>query len=97
MAKTGLVVHLRIKDGHMDEFIDIVRAHGTKSLQLEPGCERFDVLRPGDASDGVILYEVYSDEQALQTHWNSERMAAYRERTGDLVLERAAHRCELLE
>ena len=97
MAKTGLVVRLGIKPGCMQAFLDIVRAHGAKSLALEPGCERFDVLQPVEGADTVFLYEVYSDEAALQAHWGSDRMAAYRERTRDLIASRDAQRCVLLD
>ena len=97
MARTGLVVRLGIKPGRMQEFLDIVRAHGARSLELEPGCERFDVLRPLEGEDTVFLYEVYSDEAALQAHWGSVRMAAYRERTGDMIASRDPQRCELLD
>ena len=97
MAKTGLVVKLTIEHGKMEEFLAIVRAHGAKSLELEPGCLRFDVLRPADAPDTVFLYEVYSDDEALQAHWDCERMAAYRERTGHMIAGREPSRCTLLE
>ena len=56
MAKTALVVKLTIHEGRMDEFLEVVRAHGEKSLALEPGCLRFDVLRPADAPHTVFLY-----------------------------------------
>ena len=97
MAKTALVVKLGIHAGRMDEFLEIVRAHGASSLALEPGCLRFEVLRPQDSADTVFLYEVYSDDDALQTHRDSDRMAAYRERTADMVAAREANRCTLLE
>ena len=97
MAKTGLVVKLTIQEGKMEEFLGIVRAHGARSLELEPGCLRFDVLRPRESPDTVFLYEVYSDDEALQTHWDSDRMAAYRERTRELITAREASRCSLLE
>ena len=97
MAKTALVVKLTIHEGRMDEFLEVVRAHGEKSLALEPGCLRFDVLRPADAPHTVFLYEVYGDEQALQAHWDSERMAAYRKRTREMIAAREPSRCALLE
>ncbi len=96
MAKTGLVVKLGIKPGHMQTFLEIALAHGATSLAREPGCERFDVLRPLEGDDTVLLYEVYRDEAALQSHWDSEHMAAYRERTRELVVTRDVQRCELL-
>ena len=97
MAKTALVVKLIVHEGRMEEFLAVVRAHGERTLALEPGCLRFDLLQPADAPDTVFLYELYRDEEALQAHWDSAHMAAYRERARDLLAGREANRCTLLE
>ena len=93
----ALVVQLRIRTGAMPAFLDIVRAHAVRSKELEPGCLRFDVLRPEGSADEVVLYELYRDQAALDAHRGSEHMADYRGRSGDLVAERSVSVCELLE
>ena len=95
MAKTVLVVHLSIVPDRVEEFLDIARAHARRCVEIEEGCLSFDVLVTQDAADRIILVEVYADNEALDTHWSSQQMAAYREKVKDLVVERQAHICTL--
>ena len=92
----GLVVHLDIESDHLDEFLDIVRKHGRFSVDNEPGCLSFNVLRSTEAVGKVILVETYADQAALDSHWASEHMQAYRERTGSMIRSRERHLAEVL-
>ncbi len=95
MSKTVLVVHVDVDPARRDEFIDIVTAHGERSMATEPGCLRFEVLLPQEREDQVTLIEVYRDREALDSHWASAHMAAYRERVADLLRGRDARICTL--
>ena len=88
-----LVIHLDIVETRLEEFIQIVRAHGTNSQQIESGCLQFEVLVPQDLSAHVILFEVYADDAALESHWNSEHMAEYRKQIDGLIIHRTVYRC----
>ncbi|MDX1512853.1 MAG: putative quinol monooxygenase [Gammaproteobacteria bacterium] len=94
MSKVALVVELEIDEKHLKEFLDIVTAHGANSQKIEEGCLRFEVLKPREGENRVILAEVYSDDAALEAHWNSEHMAAYREKVSGMIVSRVAHRCD---
>ncbi len=39
-----------------------------ENSRKEPRCLRFDVLRPNDTHDSVVLYEIYVDEAAYGDH-----------------------------
>lgn len=95
MAKVVLVVELDIEPGQLRSFLDIVTRHGANSVKIEEGCLRFEVLKPREPEDKVILVEMYTDDAALESHWNSEHMAAYREKVGSMIKSRTAHRCDL--
>lgn len=90
---TVLVVILDIEAAHLGEFVEIVTAHGARSLELEDGCLRFEVLRSDDAANRVLLVEVYSDDAALETHWASGHMQQYREAVQGMIRSRTVHRC----
>ena len=90
---TGLVVHLDIVPEKFDEFIEIARAHGKRSVEIEEGCLSFQVMIPQEEPNKVILVEVYQDDQALDFHWNSDHMAAYMEKTGPMVAGRNRFKC----
>lgn len=62
-----LEVEFVLNDGAMDEFLRIVIENATNSRK-EPGCMRFDVLRPHDTHDTVVLYEIYVDEGGYEAH-----------------------------
>ena len=91
---TGLIVHLEIASEQRDEFAEIARTHGACSMQLEGGrCLSFEVFIPVDDPNGVILVESYTDDAALQAHWDSAHMAEYTARVGDLIVARQRYRC----
>lgn len=95
MPKTALVVAFEVKAGRMARFLDIIRAHAARTLDVEPGCERFDVLTAKDGGDAVHLYEVYADDEAYADHAASQRLADVRERYKDLIVRRTIAVCDL--
>lgn len=94
MSRVALVVELEIDSRHFEEFLDIVTAHGKNSRKIEDGCLSFDVLKPRQGQGKIILVEVYADDAALDAHWNSAHMAAYREKVSAMIVSRVAHRCD---
>ncbi|MGA3036346.1 MAG: putative quinol monooxygenase [Vulcanimicrobiaceae bacterium] len=62
-----LYVELVLNEGAMDEFMPIVLENAANSRQ-EPKCLRFDVLRPHDTTDTIVLYEIYVDESGFDAH-----------------------------
>jgi quinol monooxygenase YgiN len=50
--------------------IPIMRAHRDRCLRDEPGTLRFEFSTVNDDDTKLILYEVYTDRQAFDTHWN---------------------------
>ena len=90
---TGLVVHLDIAPEKFDEFIEICRAHGKNSVEIETGCLSFQVMIPQEEPNKVILVEVYQDDEALDSHWKSDHMAAYLKKTGEMITGRKRFKC----
>lgn len=94
--RVGLIVHLDIEPGHFDEFVEIVRRHGAYSVENEPGCLSFTVIHPEEEQYGLVLVETYEDESALESHWNSPHMNAYRERTAGMIRSRTRQKGPVL-
>lgn len=97
MSKIALVVELKIAPGRQAEFVARARQHGANCLDIEEGCLAFDVLVPEDGSERVFLYEIYADQQAVDTHLSTPHMAAYLEDTGEMIAERTRTACRLIE
>ena len=93
LSRTVLIAHLDVDESHLDKYLRLVKAHAQNSLRIEPGCLRFEVLVPQESPAQLILFEVYTDDAALESHSNSEHMSEYRKRTKGMVLKSAIYRC----
>lgn len=94
MSKVALIVEVEIDPTQFDSFVEIVTAHGANSQKIEEGCLRFEVLKPREGENKIILVEVYADDAALESHWDSDHMAKYREKVTGMIVSRVAHRCD---
>jgi (4S)-4-hydroxy-5-phosphonooxypentane-2,3-dione isomerase len=97
MAKFAIVATFEIAQGRMDEFLPLLIAHRDRCLKDEPGTLRFDVLRPRNEENSVLLYEVYADDAAFQVHWNGPHVARMRADTTGMVAKLTGNRCSLLD
>jgi (4S)-4-hydroxy-5-phosphonooxypentane-2,3-dione isomerase len=71
-----LQVNIRIKPENVDAFMKKA-LENAREARKEPGCKQFDVLvDPKDASR-VMLYEIYNDEQAFETHQQTPHFKKY--------------------
>ena len=93
MANVALIVHLDINAHALSEFLELARAHGTNSQRFEAGCLRFDVRVATEHDNHVVLGEVYEDDAALESHWNSKHMARYLEQVDGMIDNRERYRC----
>ncbi len=88
-----LVVNLEVHETHFDAYLEQIKLHAHNSVQLEQNCLRFEVLIPDESINNIILVEVYTDDEALKTHADSEHMAKYRKLTKGMVTKSTIHRC----
>jgi quinol monooxygenase YgiN len=61
-------VEFDVADGGRSRFLELVKANAAASVDLEPGCARFDVLEAPDGTGPVALYEIYDSEAAFREH-----------------------------
>ena len=80
MPEMTIIVEFETLDGREAEFTALMRDHARKTLQEEPGCLRFEVIKPVEP-DGtpipnrVMVNELYADQAALAAHERNPRMA----------------------
>jgi (4S)-4-hydroxy-5-phosphonooxypentane-2,3-dione isomerase len=96
MTAFAIIVDFRLKPGARAEFRRLIDANARLSAQTEPGCRRFDVLEPGDQSDRVLLYEIYTDAAAFDEHKRSAHFSQFDAESAPLVIEKSVIRCELV-
>jgi len=71
-----LEVKIRIKSEHVENFMTRL-AENAKAARGEPGCKTFDVSVDPNDRTSVMLYEVYADEKAFQTHQETPHFKKY--------------------
>ena len=72
----ALVVNIRIKPENVDAFMQRLRENASNARK-EPGCKTFDVLVDPKDKTKVMLYEIYNDEKAFETHQQTPHFKKY--------------------
>ena len=80
------LVHVSVKPGHIDDFIEATRLNHEASVQ-EPGNRRFDVLQSPDDPARFILYEAYASSGDAAAHKETAHYLAWRETVADWMAE----------
>lgn len=71
-----LQVQLVIKPENVDKFMAKCLENATHARK-EPGCKTFDVLADPADRTKVMLYEVYVDDKAFETHQQTPHFKNY--------------------
>jgi len=91
-----IILKTRLQPGSLDAFMAAMRVNAAASVRDEPGCLAFDVLRDRSDPDLVWLYEVYSDEAALDAHMQSAHFLASRPLVNPLIVEQEVIEADVL-
>ena len=62
-----LQVNIRIKPENVDAFMQKV-IENARAARSEAGCRQFEVLVDPDDKTKIMLFEVYDDQKAFETH-----------------------------
>lgn len=100
METLALIVEYETHPGNEGEFLDAMRAHARACLAEEPGCLRFEVLRPLDEQGQPIpnrfmANELFAGEAALAAHRATPRWQAIAERFRVLLARRNPTLCRI--
>lgn len=92
-AGFAITVAFDLVEGGLSEFLRMVKENAALSVAQEAGCLRFDVLTPLDAGGtGVLLYEVYTDDEAYDQHLASEHFGTFNRHSRALVRSKTVTR-----
>ena len=91
MPKLAVIVEYDIAAGKEAELTAIVAEHARGTLAEEPGCLRFELIRPVERNGTAIanrlmLSELYESEAAFTEHEKSPRMPVFRDKVKPLLL-----------
>ncbi len=62
---------INVKPNDMEKFLEACIENGQASVRDEPDCYRFEILRDKNNQNRICFMEVFKDEQALETHWET--------------------------
>jgi (4S)-4-hydroxy-5-phosphonooxypentane-2,3-dione isomerase len=93
MRRLALIVEYETRAGEEAAFETKIRAHAKACLAEEPGCLRFEVLRPLDDhgkphSNLFMANELFTDEAALEAHRATPRWHRMSEVFKELLVRR---------
>ena len=71
-----LQVQIAIKPENVDKFMSKLMENARAARQ-EAGCKTFDVLVDPQDKTKIMLYEVYADEKAFETHQATAHFKKY--------------------
>lgn len=72
-----LLVTVRVRPEHLDEFLAAARHNAEHAVADEPGCLRFDIIQDRDDKHLFRFYEVYQDDAALAAHRQTAHFKKY--------------------
>ncbi len=73
----AITVEFTLMPGAMAAFRALIDENAQNSIDLEPGCQRFDVLLRQNTPDTVFLYEVYDSRQAFEAHLQTAHFLSF--------------------
>ena len=93
MRQWTIIVEFETVEGRFDEFAAIMRDHARRTRAEEPGCLRFEVIRPVERDGApipnrLIVNELYEDEKAVAAHEANPRLAALRATIASMLVSR---------
>lgn len=96
MSRCALIVEFDLKPGALGQFLEIMTSHARLTLEQEPGCRQFDVLRPETDENRILLVEVYDDRAAYEAHRQGHRMPGVNAALEPLLVGRKVTVCAIL-
>ena len=64
-----ILVDFKVPQANLSRFLELAHKNARRSLEIEPGCRRFDVsLEQGTPDPVVLLYEIYDDQATFEAH-----------------------------
>ena len=86
----ALVVNIRVKPESVEAFMQRLKENAS-AARKEPGCKQFDVLVDPKDKTKVMLYEVYDDDRAFETHQQTPHFKKYLAEAVPLLASRERH------
>jgi len=85
-----LQVNIKIQPQNVEAFMERL-AENAREARKEPGCKQFEVLVDPKDRTAIMLYEVYKDEAAFETHQQTAHFKNYVAEAVPMLASRERH------
>ncbi len=97
-----VIVEYEANEGCEPQLVANMRDHARRTLHEEPGCLRFEVIKPVDGEgkpipNRLMVSELYESEAAFAQHKKNPRMPGLQERNAPLLKSRRVIRALSIE
>ncbi len=93
MPKLVVIGTVEVTEGRRSQLLPLLKAHGTRCLNDEPGTLHFEVLVPREDDTKLFVYEVYRDDDAFEAHLSAASRAQFREEAAGMFKTIHATKC----
>ena len=91
-----VVVEFQLKPGMRAQFRALIDANADASVRDEPGCLQFDVMEAEGETGHVLLYEIYTDRAAFESHLKTGHFRLFNDESADMILRKDVKRYDLV-
>ena len=84
----SIIAKFRIAPDKREAFAALIDKQAKNSKTLEPDCKYFDVCQDEKDPNLFVLYEIYTDAKALETHRTYPHYKEFQAAIAGMVLER---------
>lgn len=89
-----LIVKIDVKPEAYFDFVDACRTASIRVLRTERQCRAFTVNKDPDNENGVVLVEMYDNQEAIDFHKTTPHFLKWREIANQLTYTRTVTRYE---
>jgi quinol monooxygenase YgiN len=97
MSKLVIMGTIEVAPGKRDQVASLLMAHRARCLKVEPGTLQLEAMLPREDDSRILIYEVYQDAAAFETHRKAPSIAQFREETAGMIVKLVATRCTPVE
>jgi (4S)-4-hydroxy-5-phosphonooxypentane-2,3-dione isomerase len=84
----AIVAYLTAKPGMEAKFKEAMTAQAKRCLANEAGCLQFDVVQDPKEPTRFVMLEVYTDDDAIKAHQESQHFKDFRPTVSELLADR---------
>jgi autoinducer 2-degrading protein len=93
----AILVEFAIKREDVGKFRPLIVQNARSSLSSEPGCLRFDVLSIQQEPNSIVLYEIYQNESAFDSHLQTHHYKMFAEASKKMIERVSVRRLSFVE